>query len=125
MGLSREEILSVDDLPREEVVISEWKGSVFVRGLSGAERDDFESGSWTGEGKNRKFNYSNLRARLLSLTIVNETGDRLFSDADIEKLGKKSGKVMDKLFGIAQRLSGIGEKDLDELLKNSSPGQPG
>jgi len=119
--LSKDEILATEDLPRETVFVKEWKGSVIVRGLSASERDEFESTTFTGEGKSRKFNYKNLRARLLSLTICNEAGDLIFSDADIEKLGKKNGKVMDNLFGIAQKLSGIGQTDLEDLLKNSKP----
>jgi hypothetical protein len=122
--LSKDEILGVEDLPREEVYVPEWKGSVIIRGFTAAERDEFEANIFTGEGKGRKFNHSNLRARLLSLTICNEVGGRIFSDIDIEKLGKKSAKVMDKLFGISQKLSGIGQTDLDDLLKNLKPDQP-
>jgi len=117
--LSKDEILNVEDWSREEIFIPEWKGSVIVRGLTASERDDFEANIFTGDGKNRKFNHKDLRARLLSLTICNEAGERLFSDADIEKLGKKNGKVMDRLFGISQKLSGIGQTDLEDLLKNS------
>ena len=123
--LSKDDILSAKDLPREEIFVKEWKGSVIIRGLTASERDSFEAEIFTGEGKNRKFNYKDLRARLLSLTICNGNNDeRLFTDADIVALGKKSGRVTDKLFAIAQRLSGIGQMDLDELLKNSEPGQP-
>lgn len=122
--LSKDEILGTEDLPREEVFVKEWKGSVIIKGLTASERDDFESQIFTGEGKSRKFNYKDLRARLLSLTICNEAGERIFSDGDIEKLGKKSGKIMDRLFDKAQKLSGIGQTDLDELLKNSKPDQP-
>lgn len=117
--LSKEEILGIRDLPFEEIEIKEWGGRVRIRGLTASEKDEFEFQIFTGEGKNRKFNYKDLRARLLSLTICNESGERLFSDGDIERLGKKSGKVIDRLFGIAQRLSAIGQRDLDDLLKNS------
>ena len=40
--LSRNAILNADDLPRKEVFVSEWNGSVFVRALTGAERDKRE-----------------------------------------------------------------------------------
>lgn len=122
--LSKEDIFNSVDLPREIIEIKEWDGEVTIRGLTGSERDEFEAQIFTGEGKNRKFNHSNLRARLLTLTICDEAGNRIFSDADVEKLGKKSSKIMDKLFAIAQRLSGLGEKDVAELLKNFKPDQP-
>ena len=37
--LTREQILGLSDLPREEVRIPEWGGVVFVRALTGSERD--------------------------------------------------------------------------------------
>lgn len=117
--LTKDDILGLNDLPFEEIEVKEWGGIVRVRGLTSYERDEFESQSFVGEGKTRKFIYANMRARLISKTVCNENGDCLFSDADIEKLGKKSGKVMDRLFAVAQRLSGIGDKDLDDLIKNS------
>lgn len=122
--LTKEEILNADDLPREEIYIKEWGKSVTLRGLTSAERDQFETTSWIGEGKSRKFNLSNMRARFLVLTICDEKGIRLFADTDADSLGKKSAKALNKLFGKAQELSGIGEADVEELLKNSEPDQP-
>ena len=37
--LSAAEILAADDLPTEDVEVSEWNGTVRVRALTGAERD--------------------------------------------------------------------------------------
>jgi hypothetical protein len=122
--LTKEDILGMEDLQRERIYIPEWKGTVIVRGLTTAERDDFESQIFTGEGKNRKFNAKDLRSKLLSFSICNEAGERIFSDSDVEKLGKRSARATDKLFAKAQELSGIGEKDVEELLKNSKPDQP-
>jgi len=115
---SRESILGCEDLPVEHIVVKEWDAVIYLRGLTSAERDQFESTLFVGEGKTRKQNFSNMRARLLVLTICDIEGKRLFADTDADALGKKSSKVLNKLFEKAQRLSGLGEKDVEELLKN-------
>jgi hypothetical protein len=53
------------------------------------------------------------------LTIVDEEGNRLFSDADVKLLGQKSAAALDKLFEVAQKLSGLKDEDVEELAKNS------
>jgi len=55
----------------------------------------------------------NVRARLVSLALCDETGTRLFSDADITVLGAKSAKALDRVFAVAQRLNGIGSDQVD------------
>jgi len=122
--LTKEAILGSEDLPVESIFIKEWGKSVMLRGLTSAERDQFETTLFVGEGKTRKQNFSNMRARLLAFTICDEKGTRLFADSDSDALGKKSAKVLNKLFAKAQELSGIGEADVEELLKNSEPDQP-
>ena len=42
MLLTKESILSVQDLPRELVEVAKWGGSVWVRGMTAGERDMFE-----------------------------------------------------------------------------------
>ena len=118
--LTREQILSADDLKREEVVVPNWGGSVFVRSLTGAERDRLEEQSVTRNGKTFEANYNNVRARLVSLAAVDESGKRLFTEADIEALGAKSAAALDLVFTVASRLNGLSAKDVDELAKNSN-----
>lgn len=120
--LSRDEILSVQDMTLECVDVPEWGGSVYVKSLTGAERDAFEASmiSIDGSGK-RKMTLANTRAKLVAKTLCNEEGKRLFSDADIEHLTKKSAAALQRVFEVAQRLSGLTSKDVEDLtgeLKN-------
>lgn len=118
--LNREAILNAQDLPTEVVPVPEWGGDVLVRGLNGTDRDKFEMGSVEmKDGKVVDFKRDNVRARLVGLCIVDEQGNRVFSDADIEALGRKSGTALDRVFDVAQRLSGIGKKAQEEARKNS------
>lgn len=117
--LNRDAILSAEDLEKELVHVPEWGGHVYVRALTGAERDAFEASMVDQRGRDRKMNLKNLRARLCALTICDEEGNRLFSDADVEALGRKSAAALTRVFAVAQRLSGLTQDDVDELAGNS------
>ena len=116
--LSRDEILKAQDIKTEEVQVPEWGGSILVRGLTGIERDRFEESILQGHGKNRTVTLDNIRAKLIARSVVDEQGNRIFSDADIEGLGKKSGATLSRVFEVCQRLSGLNEGALEELTKN-------
>lgn len=118
MSLTRDAILGAQDIKTEEVPVPEWGGSVFVRGLTAAQRDSFEASMFVGEGDDRKFSAENIRAKLLVRCLVNEAGERLFADNEDEVLGAHSGAVLDRLFTVAQRLSGIARDDLKNAVKN-------
>lgn len=118
--LDKKAILNSDDLPREEVEVERWGGSVWVRTLTGTERDEFEQSciKSKGSGKGRDVNMVNIRARLCVLTLCNEKGERLFDARDIDALGKKSAMCLDLIFSVAQKLNGLGNEDVEDLAKN-------
>ena len=105
--LSKDAILAADDLPRETVHVSEWGGDVYVRTMSGTDRDAFETSLIAREGE-RDGRMENVRARLVALTLCDEAGARLFEDGEIAALGRKSARALDRVFAVAQRLNGIG-----------------
>lgn len=117
--LNRQDILSANDLKFEEVSVPEWGGSVRVRGLTGAERDAFEAGITVGKGANKDINLLNIRAKLVSMSCVNEDGARIFLESDVPALGKKSSSALQRVFEISQRLAGLTRADVEELGKPS------
>lgn len=121
--LTRDAILSAVDIPQEDVAVPEWGGSVLVRGLTGRQRDAFEAGMIRGQGKNQQLVLENMRAKLSALTIVDEQGSRLFSEVDVKALSEKSAAALDRVFAVAMRLSGLTQRDVEELTKNSENGQ--
>lgn len=121
--LSRDQILTAQDIPTEDVDVAEWGGTVRVRGLSGAERDAFEA-SITGsqaskKGQSRQLRLDNLRARFVAMSIVDDAGVRVFSDADIKALGGKSAAALERVYEVGQRLSGLSDDDVEEMAGNS------
>jgi len=118
--LTREQILGITDIQIEELDVPEWGGKIYVKALTGAERDAFESSVIEMRGSTRKINMRNVRAKLASMAICDEKGNRLFTDADVEALSKKSASALDKIFTVASRLSGISSEDEENLRKNLS-----
>ena len=114
-ALKRDDILNVKDIVIEMIPVPEWGGDVYVKGMSGIERDAFEAAIVETRGKKTKVNMSNVRAKLAAQTICDENGERLFTDADIKELGKKSASALQRVFEVAQRLSGIGDDAVKEL----------
>lgn len=115
--LGRTEILDAPDLNTETVEVKEWGGAVIVRSMTGSERDAYEGDifSLRGQGKGLEYNLTNIRAKLCARTIVDESGDRIFTDSDILKLGMKSAAALDKVFAVAQRLSRLTQADVQDL----------
>lgn len=118
MLLCRESILASKDIKTQEVEVPEWNGNVLVKSLSGSERDAYEASIIDIKGKDVQMNRKNVRAKLLVQCIVDKDLNPIFSAADVEILGKKSAAALDRVFTVAQKLSGISNNDLEELEKN-------
>lgn len=113
--LTKDQILKVEDSKTKEIDVPEWGGKVLVTTMSGFARDRFEASIM---GKQGGMNTSNIRAKLVAACLVDEKGTLLFNEQDIEKLGKKSCKALDRIFAEAQLLNGIGNAEIEELAKN-------
>lgn len=116
--LSKDQILSAQDLSTERVRIPEWNGDVFIRMMTSSERDAFEIAVRDTNGDETKMNLNNIRAKLTALCVVDKNGTRLFTDADATELGKKSAAATDRIFDAVQRLNRLTGADVKELAKN-------
>jgi hypothetical protein len=118
--LTKDQILQAEDVKTEEVEVPEWGGKVKVKTLSGRERDQLEASVISRPGER---NLTNLRAKIVALSVVGPDGERLFSFEEAVELGKKSARALDRIFAVAQRLSGFTPQDVEELSKKSEPNQ--
>lgn len=121
--ITRDFLKKLDDFRTVKVEVPEWKDFVYVRTLTGLERDAFETSMYTGRGKDRRENLKNLRARLVVLTVCDEKGVRLFTNEDAEWIGKKNANALDRIFIKAQELAGLRQEDIEDLTKNSESTQ--
>ncbi|WP_435107354.1 hypothetical protein [Nocardiopsis synnemataformans] len=113
--LGRDAILTADDRLYDVVPVPEWNGKVRIRSLTGTERDRFEA-DVAGNGK--KLKLDNVRAKFVARSIVDAKGNQVFSNsgADIAALGKKNAAALNRVFEACQKLSGLTDEDVDELL---------
>ena len=103
-------------IPLVEVVnVPEWDGEVTVKGLTLAEKD-----AWTTSiMQDGEANVEGATAKLCIMCMVGEDGGRLFDLEDVDFIQAKSAAALDRVFQVAQRLSGIGQEDIEETVKNS------
>lgn len=117
--LSKDQITQIRALPTEDVEVPEWGGTVRVRSLSAGERDDFEAAVVRTKGKDVQVNRKNLRARLVAMCLVGDDGKtRLLSDEDVVPLSYQSAAAVERVFAVAQRLSGLAPADVEQLAGN-------
>lgn len=123
MQLTKDQILEANDLKTEVVDVPEWGGTVRVRTMTGADRDAFEASLMhiQADGQ-RKPDLSNMRGKLVALTLVDDVGNLMFGMPDIDRLSLKSASALDRVFAVAQRLNGLGVVAEAEAAKNSQPG---
>jgi hypothetical protein len=115
--LTKEEILGAADLPTETVEVPEWGGEVIVTLMTGEARDAFETSVYGLDGKQRDF--TNATAKLVSATVVDEKGRRIFNTPqEVEALGRKSARALNRIATAARRLNAISREDLEEMEKN-------
>jgi hypothetical protein len=116
VSLTREQILQLAGKRTiQKIDVPEWGGEVYIRELLGKERDRLEASVLATNGNNKKSNTENLRARLVVLAVVDENGNRLFSDEDAKTVGTLGVKGLQRAFIMAQRLSGLSDEEIEEL----------
>ena len=124
--LTRADILGKEDRVFQDVQVPEWEGMVRVQSLTGLENDEFEKSFLQETAKGEmKVDRKYIREKLLSWTCVDKDGKRLFSEGDIALLAEKNAAPLRRLQIVAQKLSGIGEKEVEEIAKNSEAAQGG
>jgi hypothetical protein len=120
-ALTRDDILNADDLRIEVVQVPEWGGIVYIRTLTGQQREKYVESirKVTGQGKKQSVEIilQQSGAKLAAQTICEQGGKPLFTEADIPKLAAKSSKALQRVIDAAAKLNGIDE-DAEEDAKN-------
>lgn len=123
--LSKAEILKANKLPSEVVAVPEWGGEVMVRGLNARQVDAWRMSFLGAGGKVDPARMGNMRADLVSRSVVDEDGALVFGPGDVEALGELSSAAMDRVFDVAQRLSGISDAEQAAMVENFTSDQSG
>ena len=128
--LNFDDILAKQDKEFENVDVPEWGGTVRIAAMSGTDRDRWELSMMQADDTSErgfKMNFDAYsRVRLVALCLVDDDFQRVFvTDEQVKALGQKSGAIMDRLYGIAQRVNGLSDDDIEDLEKNSESAQNG
>lgn len=118
--LTRDEILKAEDRKHEIVSVPEWGGDVRLRTLTARERDAFEASTVeTNKKGQQRQNLVNLRARLVSLCLVDADGNRLFPEtSDVHLLGDKSALALQRVFDKCTDMNGLSDSDVEEMAED-------
>lgn len=123
------ELLLVKEKPVIEKVTFDNGDFVYVRGMSGRERDTFEQSlikkNRDSKGVVTSFEQSteDFRAKLAVVTVCDADGNLIFFPSDYNTLSvNMSAKRLETIVNVAQKLNKISEEDKEELIKNSVVG---
>jgi ABC-type ATPase involved in cell division len=129
--LDRKALLKKEELQVVKVDLGKDE-FVYVRQMTGRERDTFEQ-SLVKEVKDKEGNVTSydrsltdFRAKLAVCTLSNEKGESLLEPGDYELLSMSmSAARLEKIVNEAQKINKISEEDKEALTKNSVAGQAG
>jgi len=128
--LNRDALLSKEVLEIVEVDLGKGE-SVFVRQMTGHERDAYEQ-SLIRRFKDLKgkpdyeMKLEDFRARLVAHTVCDAEGKLLLQPADYKQLSNNmSAARLEKIVNVAQKINAITEEDKEELIKNLDADQVG
>ena len=118
--LTKEQILAAPDLKVVDVDVPEWGGIVRVSQITAAARCTLTTLIRDKDGKVLPTAELNrmVTIGLCALAIVDDQGNQLFTEKDIEALGKKSAPALDRVFNIADDLNGVTSTVSEKLRKN-------
>jgi hypothetical protein len=113
--LTKEQILTADDIHYEDVDVPGWGGTVRIAEMNGNARDSHAAMLYNrGKGTN----FESMRAKLVAFSIVDDEGKLMFSPQDIVELGQKCYKSLDVVYEAADRLNAVSDAAMEETAKN-------
>lgn len=119
--LNANEILNTVDFQMRKIDVPAWNTQVWIRTLSGVQRDEIEQ--LIVDDKR-----SNLKSLIAIYSICDEDGKRFFAKDKLRDMNRKSGKALDRVFAEAMELNQMSEDDIEELTqqikKAHSSGSP-
>lgn len=114
MILDKSSILKKRARQKKIIPCSELGGDVIISVITAGEKEDFERYA-SAKGVN-------TRVKLITLSVIDDSGERMFSESDVEDLAKiLSIKTAHNLFMEILTLNAFDEKDKEDLTKNSEP----
>ncbi|MGH7206891.1 MAG: hypothetical protein ACREI2_11865 [Nitrospiraceae bacterium] len=107
MSLTRAQILaSRRDRKPVRLEVPEWGGDVYVRVLSAADQMAISD----------ELPPTEVPIQILLHCLVDESGERIFTDGDQDELAKEDFPIIMRVFSFVAKLNGLSTKELDEAM---------
>ncbi len=120
MANLKDHILGVNDLVQECIHVPEWGVDVYIRMMTGTEKDEVShkarEGISEGEDSARTRNAFLL---LLCKTLCDENGVNIFRDSDAMLLMRKNPIVIERLIKESMRINMMGKGAEEDAKKKS------
>lgn len=94
-------------------------GDVRIQSLTDGEKSDYEYELIAKKGGFVPSKLRNAARRLIVLTVVDDTGNRVLRDGDETKLEEMDGAITQAIYDRARTHCGFNEGDIEEAVKNS------
>jgi len=119
VALNRETFLKPIEVPQEKLYVPELEDHIWVKGMTAADRGKFEKTFETPAGTKSKRKMREIRERLIIACVCNEDGTALFTEDDIEAIGRQPITMIERIVVFAQKLSGFSVDEVEAMAKNS------
>tara|TARA_R100000152_G_C6782231_1_gene219178 strand:- start:7194 stop:7592 length:399 start_codon:yes stop_codon:yes gene_type:complete len=117
---SREALLKLCERRYATVDIPEREVTVRIQSLSESEKSQYETCLIAKNGKGiMRERLQDATRRLLALCIVDDAGERIFSDGDLSALANLDAFVSSRIYDACQEHCGFNKGDIDDTVKNS------
>lgn len=115
MGLAQD-LLAIEDIRKpKKLFVKAWNRDVWLLDPTASQRDEWEIFCQQNERKPAQW-----RAKLASLVLCDEDGNRLFGDKDIPLLAKKSAAALHEIWLAGTKRMSATDAEIEEIEKNSA-----
>lgn len=114
--VTREQFVASKYSKHVDVDVPELGGTVRIASMTARTRSELEKKFLVK--RNAMDDPGGFRVALLVRTIVDEAGELIFTDDDLDMLLDKDAKKLEKLFEASCELNGFTDKDVEDLAKN-------
>ena len=117
---SRDQLVALCQRRYIEIEIPEANLNVRLQSLSEKEKSDYETKLISKNGRGiLKDRLADATRRLICLCVVDENGNRLFQDSDLDVIANMDSFVSSRIYEACQEHCGFNKTDIETAVKNS------
>jgi len=117
---TRNELLGLTKRRHKTIEIPELGLTFRIQSLTEREKSEYETALLTKTGRSvSRERLTDAARRLMVLCLVDDSGERLLEQGDVNALSQLDSIVAAKIYNECQTHCGFGEDDIEQIVKNS------